>query len=83
LMTAIKSMLGESYSASGAMQAAACVMSMHHETIPPTVHCDELDPSCAVDRLVRQPQKYNVRMALTNAVGCAGNAASLVLAAPS
>lgn len=83
LMTAIKSMLGESYSASGAMQAAACVMSMHHETIPPTVHCDELDPSCAVDRLVREPKKYNVRMALTNAVGCAGNAASLVLAAPS
>jgi 3-oxoacyl-[acyl-carrier-protein] synthase II len=82
-LTAITSMLGESYSASGAMQAAACVMAMHHETIPPTIHCDEPDPSCAVDRLVREPKTYSVRTALANTQGCAGNAASLVLAAPS
>jgi 3-oxoacyl-[acyl-carrier-protein] synthase II len=82
-LTAIKSMLGESYSASGAMQAAACVMSMHHETIPPTIRCDEPDPACAVDRLVREPKKHGVRTALANTVGCAGNAASLVLAATS
>jgi 3-oxoacyl-[acyl-carrier-protein] synthase II len=82
-LTAIKSMLGESYSASGAMQAAACVMAMRHETIPPTIHCDQPDPSCAVDRLVREPLHYSVRAALTNTLGCAGNAASLILAAPS
>jgi 3-oxoacyl-[acyl-carrier-protein] synthase II len=82
-VTAIKSMLGESYSATGAMQAAACVLSMHHETIPPTVGCNEPDPSCAVDRLVREPRKHSVRRALMNTLGCAGNAASLVLARPS
>jgi 3-oxoacyl-[acyl-carrier-protein] synthase II len=81
-VTAIKSMLGESYSASGAMQAAACVMAMRHEIIPPTIHCDQPDAACVVDRLVRDPLHWSVRVALANTLGCAGNAASMVLAAP-
>jgi len=81
-VTAIKSMLGESYSASGAMQAAACALAISHGTIPPTIHCDEPDPNCAVGQLVTEPRQASVRVALTNAIGWAGNAASLVLGAP-
>lgn len=81
-ITAIKSMLGESYSASGAMQAAACAIAMRHGIIPPTINCDQPDPRCATERLVRAPISAQVRVALTNSIGCTGSAASLVLAAP-
>jgi 3-oxoacyl-[acyl-carrier-protein] synthase II len=81
-LTAIKSMLGESYSASGAMQAAACTLAMRQGLIPPTINCEEPDPHCGVDGLVREPTRANLRVALMNAAGCAGSAASLILGAP-
>jgi 3-oxoacyl-[acyl-carrier-protein] synthase II len=78
-VTATKSMLGESYSASGALQIAACAMAMEHGIIPPTINCEEPDPKCQVRQLVREPHETSIRIALANSSGWAGNAASLVL----
>lgn len=83
LLTAVKSMAGESFSASGVIEAAACLLAMRHGLIPPTIGCDEPDPACALDGLVREPRNASVRVAMVNATGRNGNAATLLLAAPS
>jgi 3-oxoacyl-[acyl-carrier-protein] synthase II len=78
-LTAIKSMLGESYSAAGAMQVAAAAMALHYQMIPPTINYNEPDPDCPSDTLVTTPQPTELRNVLVNSFGCNGNNASLIL----
>lgn len=80
--TAIKSMLGEGYSAAGAMQLAASALSLYHSTLTPTVGCDEPDPRCLNALLVRRPQPRHLRTGMINAFGCNGNCASAILCSP-
>jgi 3-oxoacyl-[acyl-carrier-protein] synthase II len=48
-VTAIKSMIGESFSASGALSLSAAVGAIQHGIIPPTVNYQEQDPDCDLD----------------------------------
>jgi 3-oxoacyl-[acyl-carrier-protein] synthase II len=80
-VTAIKSMLGESYSAAGALQAAAAVLAMQHGLVPPTINHEEPDPECEVGSLVTRTCERKIATAMINSFGCAGTNASLVLAA--
>jgi 3-oxoacyl-[acyl-carrier-protein] synthase II len=81
-ITAIKSMVGESYSAAGAMQAAASVLSLTHRMVPPTIgylHADPANPPVAV---VTRAVPFDRPAVIVNAFGCNGNNASLVLTSP-
>jgi 3-oxoacyl-[acyl-carrier-protein] synthase II len=78
-LTAIKSMLGESYSAAGAMQAAASALTLYHHVIPPTINCEQQDPHCVNGALVISRRPANPGIALVNSFGCNGNSASLVM----
>lgn len=40
-----RTMLGHSYAAAGAIDAIAALLGLHHGLIPPTINCEELDPS--------------------------------------
>lgn len=78
-LTAIKSMLGESYSAAGAMQVAAAALSLYHGKVTPTIACSEPDPRCAGGTLVSQSQQRSLRAGMINAFGCNGSCASVIL----
>lgn len=82
-VTAIKSMIGEGYSATGALQVSAAAMALRHQAIPPTINYCEPDAELPLDTVVVAMQQAKLRNVLINSFGCNGNNASLVLSRPS
>jgi 3-oxoacyl-[acyl-carrier-protein] synthase II len=76
---AIKSMAGEGFGASGAMQAAAAILVLDRGILPPTIHCDQPDRNCGVALVHRPGTTAAVRHALVNSLDRFGNIASLVI----
>jgi 3-oxoacyl-[acyl-carrier-protein] synthase II len=77
--TAVKSMVGESYSAAGAIQSAAAVLALSQQTMPGTIHFSQPDSSCPVYSIVRSTQPKLMSSVMVNTFGSAGNFASVVL----
>ena len=79
-ISSTKSMTGHLLGAAGAIEAVASIMSVMHDTIPPTINLHNLDP--AIDsKLNLTPntaQKRIVRAALSNTFGFGGHNASVV-----
>lgn len=79
-MPALKSMMGNSFAASGAIEAAAALLAMQHAALPPTINLYEADPDCDLDYVggstARDTRLRTV--ALSNA-NLAGAHAALVL----
>ena len=63
-ITAIKSMIGESFSASGALSLAAAVGMLTRGFIPPTKNYEEKDPACDLDYVPRNAREKNVNNVL-------------------
>jgi 3-oxoacyl-[acyl-carrier-protein] synthase II len=55
-VSSIKSMVGECYSASGALAVAACLGVLREGFIPPTVNLKERDPDCDLDYVPDRPR---------------------------
>lgn len=81
-LTAIKSVLGETLGAAGALQAIDFVESMRTSLLPGIAGLGEVDEEAASLNLCRQPTLLNVRSALINSVGFDGHACSLIITAP-
>jgi len=79
-VTSIKSMIGESVSASGCFQAAASVGAIVNNFIPPTINYKERDESCDLDYVPNKARAHNVRNALINSFGPGGHNTSAVIA---
>jgi 3-oxoacyl-[acyl-carrier-protein] synthase II len=80
-VTAVKSMIGDSYSASGAIQTAAGALALHHQTIPGTIHYAQPDPSCPIHTIVSSTLSIGISSVMINTFGSTGNCASLILKA--
>lgn len=78
-ISSIKSMVGESYSASGALAVAAAVGSLHHHIIPPTVNYSVGDPDCDLDYVPAGARQKPIRSVLLNAVDPYGQNSAVVL----
>jgi 3-oxoacyl-[acyl-carrier-protein] synthase II len=77
-ISAVKSMVGEQYSNSGATAMAVALCAIEKGVIPPTVNYQEKDPSCEV-RVVVRPKQAKVRNVLINAFGKTGSSSSMVI----
>jgi 3-oxoacyl-[acyl-carrier-protein] synthase II len=66
--SASKSMLGESFSASGALQAAAAVLGLAEGIVPPTIGFVEAPPRCAVDCVPGTARALRAEHVLVSAV---------------
>lgn len=78
-VTAIKSMVGESFSASGALAISAALGSLENEFIPPTVHSAEYDPGCGLSNIVKKVQNIKVDKVMVHCFGPNGQNNALVL----
>ncbi len=77
--SAIKSMIGESFSASGALALAAAVGIIRRGLIPPTVNYHEPDPRCDLDYVAGAAREMKARNVLvTSADPCGQNSAVIV-----
>jgi 3-oxoacyl-[acyl-carrier-protein] synthase II len=80
-ISSTKSMTGHLLGAAGAIEAIATVMSLIHDTVPPTINFKTPDP--AIDQklnlTLNKAQKRNVQVAMSNTFGFGGHNASVLL----
>jgi 3-oxoacyl-[acyl-carrier-protein] synthase II len=74
-------MTGHLLGAAGAIEAVACVMSVMHDIVPPTINHftddPELDPK--LNFTFNTPQKRTVNIALSNTFGFGGHNTSIIV----
>jgi 3-oxoacyl-[acyl-carrier-protein] synthase II len=84
-VNSIKSMLGHSMGAAGAIEFIATVLAIENQTIPPTINYEEQDPQCDLDYVTEGARQVGrstpLRTAISNSFGFGGNNAVLVVRA--
>lgn len=78
-VSAIKSMVGETYSASGALALAAAVGAIQCGMIPPTVNYCEHDPLCDLDYVPNVSRQHTTKTALVVASDPYGNNSAMII----
>jgi 3-oxoacyl-[acyl-carrier-protein] synthase II len=78
-ISSTKSMIGHAMGASWTLEAIACVQSILHGVIHPTINYTTPDPDCDLDYVPNQARKQVVRYALSNSFGLGGQNACLIL----
>jgi 3-oxoacyl-[acyl-carrier-protein] synthase II len=79
-VTAIKSMLGETLGASGAMQTVGLLAAMREGVLPGIRHLEHLEPDFPLAMARPHNHRLDLRCGLINSVGLDGNCCALVLA---
>jgi 3-oxoacyl-[acyl-carrier-protein] synthase II len=80
-LSSIKSMIGHSIGASGAIEAAALALSLHKQVYPPTINLKNPDPQCDLDYIPNTAREGRVRYGLSTSFGFGGQNGALVMAA--
>ena len=75
-MSSIKSMVGHSLGAIGAIEVVACVLALAHQVVPPTANYETPDPECDLDYVPRTAR------ALPAAAACCRSAAGSAASSP-
>jgi 3-oxoacyl-[acyl-carrier-protein] synthase II len=78
-VSSIKSMVGESFSASGALSLSAGVGAIQKGLLPPTMHYKERDPECDLDYVPNEIRRKRVRTVLVTSTDPYGQNSAVVL----
>ncbi len=73
-----KPMHGHALGATGAIEAAVCLLALRHGYIPPTLNLEAADPACDLDYVPGTGRALAPRYVLSNSFGFGGINASLV-----
>jgi minimal PKS ketosynthase (KS/KS alpha) len=82
-MSSIKSMVGHSLGAIGAIELVACVLAMDRQVVPPTANYETPDPECDLDYVPRTARPRKLRSVLSVGSGFGGFQSAVVLTRPS
>jgi len=77
LLSSSKSMLGHSFGSSSALDAALCALSLHRQTVTPTINLDQ--PEFEYDFVANRARQADLEYAMSNSFGLTANNTSLVL----
>jgi 3-oxoacyl-[acyl-carrier-protein] synthase II len=83
-INSIKSMIGHTMGAAGAIEFIATTLAIDSQVLPPTINYEEADPQCDLDYITdgaRQISGNRLRTAMSNSFGFGGNNAVLVVRA--
>lgn len=78
-VSAVKSMIGQSYAAGGLMGMAAAAMAVYEGVVPPTMNLDDPDPECDLDFVPKRARKNDIEAALVSAISFGGTHSAAVL----
>lgn len=79
-ISSIKSMIGHSLGAIGAIEMAACALAINSNTIPPTANWSNRDPECDLDYTPNTARELPVDVALSVGSGFGGFQSAMVFA---
>jgi 3-oxoacyl-[acyl-carrier-protein] synthase II len=78
LVSSTKSMTGHLLGAAGGLEAGITVLSVFHQTVPPTINLDAPDPACDLDYVPNHVRSASLEYALSNSFGFGGTNAALL-----
>ncbi|MFJ3203722.1 beta-ketoacyl-[acyl-carrier-protein] synthase family protein [Streptomyces sp. NPDC086989] len=81
-VSSIKSMIGHSLGAIGALEVAACALAIEHDTVPPTANLHEPDPACDLDYTPLTARRQRTDAVLTVGSGFGGFQSAMILTSP-
>jgi 3-oxoacyl-(acyl-carrier-protein) synthase len=82
LVSSIKSLIGHTMGAAGALEAVATLLAMDAEVLPPTANLHVPDPEVPFDCLAHTPRPHAVACAMSNSFGFGGQNVSLIFRHP-
>jgi 3-oxoacyl-[acyl-carrier-protein] synthase II len=77
-----KGVTGHALGAAGALEAAAALLSIRHELIPPTANTTTLDPEMTIDLVIGEPRPWTPGPVISNNFGFGGHNGSVIIAPP-
>jgi 3-oxoacyl-[acyl-carrier-protein] synthase II len=80
-ISSTKSMVGHLLGASGGVELIACVLSIKHNLVHPTINLDTPDPECDLDYVPKTAREMRVRRAISNSFGFGGHNCCVVVGA--
>ncbi|MEU7378757.1 MULTISPECIES: beta-ketoacyl-[acyl-carrier-protein] synthase family protein [unclassified Streptomyces] len=78
-MSSIKSMVGHSLGAIGAIEVVACVLALAHQVVPPTANYETPDPECDLDYVPRVARERKLDSVLSVGSGFGGFQSAVIL----
>ncbi|WP_428965050.1 beta-ketoacyl-[acyl-carrier-protein] synthase family protein [Micromonospora fluostatini] len=81
-VSSIKSMVGHSLGAIGAIEIAACALAIEHNVVPPTANLHNPDPECDLDYVPLTAREHRTDAVLTVGSGFGGFQSAMVLTGP-
>jgi nodulation protein E len=81
LVSSTKSMHGHTLGAAGAIEGAATVLALKHQTVPPTANFTTPDPACDLDVVPNEAKQASFEYALSNSFAFGGLNAVVVFRA--
>ena len=77
-ISSVKSMLGHTLGASGAIEGIASVLTLRDQIVPPTINCENPDEGCDLDYVRSGAAKRSVKYVLSNSFGFGGTNGSVL-----
>lgn len=81
-MSSIKSMVGHSLGAIGAIELVACVLALANQVVPPTANYETPDPECDLDYVPRVARERKLASVLSVGSGFGGFQSAVVMNRP-
>jgi minimal PKS ketosynthase (KS/KS alpha) len=81
-ISSIKSMIGHSLGAIGAIEMATCALAIEHGVVPPTANWENPDPECDLDYTPREARHTPIDCALSTGSGFGGFQSAMIFATP-
>jgi minimal PKS ketosynthase (KS/KS alpha) len=81
-ISSIKSMIGHSLGAIGAIEMAACALAIDRGVVPPTANWENPDPECDLNYTPKVAVRKTIRTALSTASGFGGFQSAMILSLP-
>ncbi len=78
-ISSVKSMMGHTLGASGALETIATALAIKNRIVPPTINYENPDPECDLNYTPNRSQELDIRYAMKNSLGFGGHNVVLIL----